>query len=99
MQIAASSPEYIQEGDIPANVLEKEKEIQKAQIKGKPEHIIDKIVQGKMQKFYSEVCLVHQPYVKEPKMSVKDYVGDVSKKISDNIQISCFVRFVLGEEA
>ena len=98
MQVAASSPTYIQETDIPSSVLEKEKEIQKAQIKGKPEHIIDKIVEGKMKKFYSEVCLIHQPYVKEPKMAIKDYVADISKKVGDNIQISCFVRFVLGEE-
>ncbi|MBN1521984.1 MAG: elongation factor Ts [Candidatus Aureabacteria bacterium] len=98
MQIAAASPAYIREGDIPSAVLEKEKEIQKAQIKGKPENIVDKIVEGKMKKYYSEVCLIHQPYVKEQKISVKDYVASVSKSVNDQIDVKCFVRFMLGED-
>jgi elongation factor Ts len=98
MQIAASSPLYISEKDIPAEVLGKEKEIQSAQITGKPANIVEKIVEGKMQKYYAEVCLLHQPYVKEQKMTVKDYIADVSKKAGDTIAVSCFVRFVLGEE-
>ena len=97
MQIAASSPLFIRESDIPAQVLEKEKEIQKAQIKGKPDNIVDKIVEGKMKKYYSEVCLIHQPYVKEQKMSVKDYISSVSKAVNDNIDVVCFIRFMLGE--
>ncbi|MCK5708331.1 MAG: elongation factor Ts [Candidatus Aureabacteria bacterium] len=98
MQIAASSPMYIREEDIPDDLLEKEKEIHKAQIKGKPEHIMDKIVDGKIKKYFSEVCLIHQPYIKEPKMKVLDYVAEIAKKVDDTIDVSCFVRFVLGEE-
>ncbi len=98
MQIAAMSPIFITEKDIPEETLAKEREIQKAQIKNKPEHVIDKIVEGKMKKYYSEVCLLHQPYVKEQKITVKQYIDDVSKKVGDTIEIKCFVRFVVGEE-
>ena len=99
MQVAAMSPIFIKESDIPQETLEKEREIQKAQIKNKPEHVIDKIVEGKMKKYYSDVCLLHQPYVKEQKMTVKQYVEDVSKKLGDNLEIKCFVRFMVGEQA
>jgi elongation factor Ts len=98
MQIAASAPTYVRETDIPASLLEKEKEIQKAQIKGKPDNIVEKIVEGKLKKFYADVCLLHQPYVKEPKMTVADYVSEVSKKTGDKIAVEGFARFVLGEE-
>ena len=97
MQVAAASPTYIREADIPSDILEKEREIQKAQVSGKPENIIDKIVDGKMKKYYSEICLIHQPYVKEQKMSIKDYIAEVSKSVNDSIDIACFVCFVLGE--
>lgn len=100
MQIAAVKPLYVKREDIPQEVLEKEKEIYLTQAKnsGKPEKVWDKIVEGKLESFYQEVCLYDQPFIKEQKMKVKDLITQAVGKIGENIQVRRFVRFQLGEE-
>jgi len=100
MHIAASSPQYLTEEEIPETVINKEKEIYSAQAldSGKPEKVVDKIVEGKLKKFYSEVCLLNQPYVKDPDIKVSDYLKNVISTIGENIVIRRFARFQLGED-
>lgn len=98
MQIAASNPSYISKEDVPEEERNKEAEIIKAQIKDKPDKVVEKIVLGKLEKFYQEACLLEQPYVREPKTSVKDYIDSVIGTIGENIVVRRFVRYELGEE-
>lgn len=100
MHIAAANPRYLSRDDVPAEVIEKEREIYKEQIKGKPEHIVDKIVEGKLEKFYNENCLLEQIFVKdsEQKKTIKDIVTEAIAKLGENIVVKRFVRFQLGEE-
>ncbi len=99
MHIAAATPKYIKREDIPADVLEREKDVYRGQAEeaGKPEKIFEKIVSGKMEKFYSEVCLLEQGYVREDKVSIKDLLTDQIAKVGENISIKRFARFHLGE--
>ncbi len=99
MQIAATNPQYIRREDIPAEVLEKERRIFRAQAleAGKPEKVIDKIVEGKMERFYSEVCLLEQTYIKDSNVTVKEVLDATIAKIGENITIRRFARFQLGE--
>ncbi len=99
MQIAATSPISVDREGIPAEILDKEKEIYKAQAKdsGKPEKVIDKIVEGKLKKYYSEVCLLEQTYVKNPDITIQDLLHEIMAKTGENITIRRFARFQLGE--
>jgi len=99
MHIAASNPLYLKREIIPEDVIEKERDIYKSQAlnSGKPEKIIDRIVDGKMEKFFSEVCLLEQPYVKEPEISVKELVDTLIAKMGENISIRRFSRYQLSE--
>ena len=99
MHIAASNPAYISPEDVPAEALEKEKEIFRAQVEGKPANIIDKIVEGKVSKYYEEICLMEQVFVKDPdgKQKVKDLITAAIAKIGENIKVNRFARFQLGE--
>ncbi len=99
MQIAATSPISIDRETVPAHILEKEKEIYATQAResGKPEKIIDKIVEGKLRKFYSESCLLEQPFVKNPDITVNDLLNELMAKTGENIVIRRFVRYQLGE--
>ncbi len=99
MQIAATSPVAVDRDSIPAELLEREKEIYASQAKqmGKPEKVIEKIVEGKMKKFYSEACLLEQPFVKNPDITVQDYMNELIAKTGENIVIRRFVRYQLGE--
>jgi len=99
LQIAASRPLYLSRDDVPESVLENEKEILKAQAlnEGKPEKIAEKIVEGRIQKFYSEVCLLEQPYIRDPEKTVQDLVFEVSAKTGEKIEISRFTRYEVGE--
>ncbi len=99
MQIAAVMPRYVKSDEVPADVLEKEKEILKAQAlnEGKPEAIVDKMVAGRIQKFYKEVCLVEQPYVKDGDLTVAKFLGNVAKEIGTDIEIVKFARLEKGE--
>src|SRR5512136_3029072 len=99
MQIAAANPQYVRREEIPQGVLDKEREIYRAQAmeSKKPEKVIDKIVEGKLERFYSEVCLLEQTYVKDGDMTIKDVLDGLIAKIGENIQIRRFSRFQLGE--
>ncbi len=99
MQIAAANPLYVRREQVPQAVMDKEKEIYRAQAldSKKPEKVIDKIVEGKLERFYSEVCLLEQTYVKDGDMTVKDVLEALIAKIGENIQIRRFSRFQLGE--
>ena len=100
MHIAAANPICLTSEDLPSDVLDKEKEIYKAQAleQGKPEKIVDKIVEGRVKKFYSEVCLLEQPYVKDPDVTIHDLLNATVAKIGENIKIRRFARFQVGEE-
>ncbi len=99
MQIAASSPMYLKREDVPAGVLDKEKEIYASQIKDKPAHVIEKIAEGKLEKFYTDNCLMEQIFIKDPeqKKKIKDLVTERIAKVGENIVVKRFVRFQLGE--
>ena len=99
MHIAAANPTYVSSEDVPQEVLEEEKEIIREQYKdsGKPPEIVEKIVQGKLSKFYQEACLLDQSYIKEDKMTVKELVTSFIAKFGENIVISRFARFELGQ--
>jgi elongation factor Ts len=99
MQITASNPLYIKREDITEEVKEKEKNIYRKQAleSGKPEKIVDKIAEGKMEKFYQEVCLIEQSFIKNPDLTVKELLEELVIKLGENIVIRRFVRFQLGE--
>lgn len=99
MQIAASAPLAINRESVSEDVMEKEKDIYATQAResGKPEKIIDKIVEGKMKKFFSESCLMEQAYVKNPDITVQDLLNELMAKTGENIVISRFSRFQLGD--
>ena len=96
--IAAANPSYIKREDVPASVVEAEKEIYRAQVKDKPPQAVEKIVTGKLEKFYSTVCLLEQPFVKNNEIVVKDHVTAKIAQLGENIVIRRFVRWQLGEE-
>jgi len=101
MHIAAANPTCVSPEDVPADLLEKEKAIFRAQVEGKPANIVDKIVEGKVNKFYEEICLTEQVFVKDPegKQRIKDLVTQAVAKIGENIKINRFARFQLGESS
>jgi len=100
LQIAAANPQFIKREDIPAAVLEKERSIYRAQCKemGKPEPTWEKIVQGKIEKFYAESCLLEQAFIKDPTVTIKDLLVQKIAKIGENIAIRRFTRYQLGHE-
>jgi elongation factor Ts len=100
MQVAAAAPRWVRREDVTADVLESEREIAREQARksGKPETVIDKIADGKMDKFYAEACLLEQPYVKDPDRTVQQLLADSVAKIGENIRVRRFVRYVLGEQ-
>jgi elongation factor Ts len=99
MHIAASNPLGIKPEDVPEEIIENEKRIYRAQAleMGKPENILDKIVEGKLKKFYQENCLLNQPFVRDPDISIADLMTDLIAKIGENITIKRFVRYQIGE--
>lgn len=101
MHIAASNPTYVSKDEVPADAIEKERAILAEQAKeaGRPEQVIPKIVEGRIQKFYEENCLLEQPFVKDPDMTVDNMLKEQIAKVGENITIGRFSRFVLGESA
>jgi elongation factor Ts len=99
MHIAAANPQYVRREEVPAEVVEREREILRTQTlnEGKPEHIVDKIVEGRIDKFFKEVCLLEQPFVKDPDKTVDQLVKEKIAQIGENISIRRFSRFVVGE--
>lgn len=101
MHIAATNPVSLDRDSLPGDVLERERDIYATQAResGKPENIIDKMVDGKMKKFYSEACLLEQPFVKNPDITIQDLVNEMIAKTGENIVIRRFTRYQLGEES
>ena len=99
MHIAATNPVSISQQDVPKEVVEKEMEIYRDQVRalGKPEQMIDKIAEGKLAKFYKESCLLNQGYVRDPNVTISDLINEQIAKIGENITIKRFVRFQVGE--
>jgi elongation factor Ts len=99
MHVAAADPQFVRKEDVTPSVLEKEKEIQKARAiaEGKPEKIADKVVEGRMAKFYEEVCLYDQPFVKENTITVDQLIKTKIAKLGENISVSRFARFKVGD--
>lgn len=99
MHIAASSPLYVQRENVPPEALEREREIYRAQARdaGKPEKIMEKIVEGKLEKYYSEVCLLEQPFIKDPDRTVQDLLNGLIGKLGEKVEIRRFIRFQVGE--
>lgn len=99
MQVAALKADYVAREDVPADVLQREREVnrQRALNEGKPEKVVDRIVEGRIEKFYEEVCLLEQPYVRENDKKIKDIIQEKIAKIGENIQVRRFARFERGE--
>lgn len=100
MHIAALNPSYLSREDVPQDVIEREKEIYRAQVTNKPPQVVEKIIEGKLEKFFSEDCLLEQIFVKDPeqKLKIKDLITEKIAKFGENIVIRRFVRFQLGEK-
>jgi elongation factor Ts len=100
LHIAFAAPRYLAQQDIPEEVIEQERSAYRAQAleEGKPEHIVDRIVEGKLSKFYEQVCLMEQPFVKDEDRTVKDLIDDVLAKLGEKIVLRRFARYELGEE-
>ncbi len=101
MQVAAADPRFVRREDVTPAALEKEREIQRARAlgEGKPEKMVDKIVEGRLNKFYEEVCLYEQPFIKEPTTTVQDLIKTKITKLGENISVARFVRFKVGDAA
>ncbi len=97
MHVAAASPLYVSREDAPEDVVEKEREIAASQAEGKPPQAIQKIVEGKLDKFFSTVCLLEQPFVKNPDQTVRDLLTESVSKLGENLVVGRFSRFQLGE--
>ena len=99
MHVAAASPTYVRRDEVPADVLERERSIYRSQMEGqnKPEQVIEKIVEGKLNSFYEQVCLLDQPSIRDPKLTIGQVVQAAIAKMGENITIPRFVRFKLGE--
>lgn len=98
MQIAAARPLYIDKSQVPETVIEKEKALYRAQVEGKPQEIVNKIVEGKLEKFFQEVCLLNQPFIRDTELTVNEYLVSKIAKIGENLVVRRFVRYQLGEE-
>lgn len=98
MQVAASNPQYVSREEVPEEVVEKEKEIFRTQVKDKPENVTEKIVEGKLEKYFSEACLLEQPFIKDPNLRIKDLITQTVATIGENIVVKRFARFEVGEQ-
>ncbi len=99
MQIAAADPQFIRREDVTAAAIEKEKDIQRARAlnEGKPEKMVEKIIEGRMSKFYEEICLLDQPFIKDNTMKIEDLIKTKIAKLGENISVARFVRFKVGD--
>jgi elongation factor Ts len=101
MHIAAASPQYVRREDVPSDIIERERGIYRAQMEGqnKPQQVIDKIIDGKLNSFFEQVCLLEQPSIRDPKVTIGQLVTQAIAKLGENIAVPRFVRFKLGEGA
>src|SRR5213594_2974206 len=97
LHIAAAHPLYVSREDVPGKLIEAEREIYKAQVKGKPANVMEKIVEGKLDKFFSTVCLLEQGFIKNPDVTIKDLLNTKISELGENIIIRRFVRYLVGE--
>ena len=98
LHIAASSPQFLQREDVPVSVVANEREIYAKQVVNKPANIVEKIVTGKLDKFYNQICLLEQPFVKDQDKNISSWLADIGKKWNDKVTVRRFVRYQLGEE-
>lgn len=100
MQVAAVNPAYVKPEDVPAEEIEREKEIYREQMKdsGKPANVIEKIIEGKLNKFYSDICLLEQGYIRDPKVIIKDLIKNKIATYGENISVGRFVRYQIGQK-
>ena len=99
MHIAAASPQYVRRDEVPGDVLERERGIYRDQVKDKPAQVVDKIVEGKLNSFYEQVCLLDQPSIRDPKQTIGQLVQAAIAKLGENISVARFVRLKVGEGA
>ena len=99
MQVTAMKPLYVRREDVPADIVARERAVYAESVKGKPENIIDKILEGKLNDFYSKICLVEQVWIKDDKRKVGDLITDAVAKLGENIAVAGFNRFAVGEDA
>jgi elongation factor Ts len=99
MHVAAANPQYVRREEIPGDILDRERSIYREQVKDKPAQVIDKIVEGKLNTFYEQVCLLDQPSIRDPKTTIGTLVQSAIAKMGENISIARFVRFKLGESS
>lgn len=101
MHIAAANPQYVRREDVPQDVLDRERDIYRSQMEGqnKPQQVIDKIIEGKLNSFYEQVCLLDQPSIRDPKVTIGQLVQATIARLGENIAVPRFVRFKLGETA
>jgi elongation factor Ts len=97
LQIAAASPRFVQREEVPAVEVDREKDVASETVKGKPENVVEKIVAGKLDKFYSTICLVEQPFIKDPNLTMRDLINAKIAELGENIVVRRFSRFQLGE--
>jgi elongation factor Ts len=99
MQVAAIAPQYVSSGDVPQDVIDREKEIYREQMKdsGKPANVVEKIIEGKVKKFFSEVCLLDQEFIKDGKLTINDLVKNMVATLGENISVGRFERFQIGK--
>jgi len=97
MHVAAANPQYVRRDEVPADILDRERGIYRDQVKDKPAQVIEKIVEGKLNSFYEQVCLLDQPSIRDPKLTIGQLVQAAIAKLGENVSIARFVRFKLGE--
>ena len=98
LHIAAAHPSYVSREQVSAELIEREREIYRAQVKGKPENVVEKIVDGKLDKFYSSICLLDQAFIKNPDQTIKELVASKIAELGENIVIRRFARYAVGED-
>jgi elongation factor Ts len=96
MQVAAANPLFIKREEVPEDVIAKEKEIYRAQITGKPPQVTEKIVEGKLDKYFTQVCLMEQPSIRDPKVNITELIKQCIAKVGENISVKRFIRFDMG---
>lgn len=99
LQVAGAHPKYVRREDVPAELVEREKSVYRGQVEGKPPEMVEKILEGKLKKFYEEICLLEQPWIREDKKKVGDLISETVAKLGENITVARFVRMQVGESA
>ena len=99
LQVVGAAPTYVRREDVPAEIVERERAVYREQVQGKPENIVDKILAGKLDAFFAQICLLEQPWIKDDKKKVGDLVTEAIAKLGENISVARFARFAVGEES